>query len=58
MEGALDADAKRAFIAFLTETVGRRAGIPPQQRAPVFVLIPDVARPPLDAKPVKARHVA
>jgi hypothetical protein len=58
MEGALDADAKKDFRAFLTDAVGKQAGIPPQQRAPVFVLIPDVARPPLDAKPVKARHVA
>ena len=45
MEGALDADAKKDFRAFLTDAVGKQAGIPPQQRAPVFVLIPDVARP-------------
>jgi len=42
MEGALDADAKKDFMAFLTEAVSKRAGIPPQQRAPVFVLIRDV----------------
>ena len=42
MEGALDADAKKDFIAFLTDAIGKRAGIPPQQRVPVFVLIRDV----------------
>jgi phenylpyruvate tautomerase PptA (4-oxalocrotonate tautomerase family) len=42
VEGALDADAKKDFIAFLTDAVGRHAGIPSQQRVPVFVLIRDV----------------
>jgi phenylpyruvate tautomerase PptA (4-oxalocrotonate tautomerase family) len=42
VEGALDADAKKDFIAFLTDAVGKHAGIPPQQRVPVFVLIRDV----------------
>jgi phenylpyruvate tautomerase PptA (4-oxalocrotonate tautomerase family) len=42
VEGALDADTKKDFIAFLTDAVGRQAGIPPHQRVPVFVLIRDV----------------
>jgi len=42
IEGGLDAEAKKQFIAFLTDSVRKHAGIPPEERVPVFVLIRDV----------------
>jgi phenylpyruvate tautomerase PptA (4-oxalocrotonate tautomerase family) len=42
IEGGLDTEAKKQLIAFLTEAVRKHAGIPPEERVPVFVLIRDV----------------
>lgn len=42
IEGGLDAEAKKQLIAFLTNAVRKYAGISPEERAPVFVLIRDV----------------
>ena len=42
IEGGLDAEAKEQFIAFLTDAVRKHAGIPLEERVPVFVLIRDV----------------
>ena len=42
IEGALDADAKKEMIGRFTNAVGKHAGIPPKERAPVFILIRDV----------------
>jgi len=42
IEGGLDAEAKKQMIAFLTGVVRKYAGIPPEERVPVFVLIRDV----------------
>ena len=42
IEGALDADAKKDMIARFTNAVRKHAGIPPSERAPVFILIRDI----------------
>jgi phenylpyruvate tautomerase PptA (4-oxalocrotonate tautomerase family) len=42
IEGGLGAQAKQQIIAFLTDAVRKHAGIPPEERVPVFVLIRDV----------------
>ena len=42
IEGGLEAEAKKQLIEFLTKSVKKHAGIPPEERAPVFVLIRDV----------------
>jgi phenylpyruvate tautomerase PptA (4-oxalocrotonate tautomerase family) len=42
IEGGLDAETKKRFIAFLTDAVRKHARIPPEERVPVFVLIRDV----------------
>ena len=42
IEGGLDAEAKKQMIAFLTNAVRKYVPIPPEERAPVFVLIRDV----------------
>ena len=40
--GALGADSRKELIARLTEAIGKHAGIPPQERVPVYVVIRDV----------------
>jgi phenylpyruvate tautomerase PptA (4-oxalocrotonate tautomerase family) len=42
VEGALDIDARRELIARFTQIVGKHAGIPPQERVPVYIVIRDV----------------
>ena len=42
VEGALDIDARRELIARFTQLVGKHAGIPPQERIPVYIVIRDV----------------
>ena len=42
VEGALDADSRIELIARFTNIVGKRAGIPPQARVPVYIVIRDV----------------
>ena len=42
VEGALSADARKDLIARFTSIVGKYAGIPPQERAPVYIVIRDV----------------
>ncbi len=42
IDGALDADAKKEMIARFTDIVGRHAGVPFGERAPVFILIREV----------------
>lgn len=43
VEGALDADARKEVIARFTNLIGKHAGIPLQERAPVYIVIRDVA---------------
>jgi phenylpyruvate tautomerase PptA (4-oxalocrotonate tautomerase family) len=40
--GALDADSRIELIARFTQIIGRHAGIPPQARVPVYIVIRDV----------------
>jgi phenylpyruvate tautomerase PptA (4-oxalocrotonate tautomerase family) len=42
VEGALDADSRKELIARFTSIVGKHAGIPPQERVPVYIVIRDV----------------
>ena len=42
IEGGLDTEAKKQLIAFLTNAIRKHAGIPLEERVPVFVLIRDV----------------
>ena len=42
IESGLDSEAKKQLIEFLTNSVKKHAGIPPEERAPVFVLIREV----------------
>jgi phenylpyruvate tautomerase PptA (4-oxalocrotonate tautomerase family) len=42
VEGALDADSRKELIARFTGIVGKHAGIPPQERIPVYIVIRDV----------------
>jgi phenylpyruvate tautomerase PptA (4-oxalocrotonate tautomerase family) len=42
VEGALDADSRSELIARFTEVVGKHAGIPARERAPVYIVIRDV----------------
>ena len=42
VEGALGADARNQLIARLTQAIGKHAGIPPQERVPVYIVIRDV----------------
>ena len=42
VEGALDADSRKELIARLSNAVGKHAGIPPQERVPVYIVIRDV----------------
>jgi phenylpyruvate tautomerase PptA (4-oxalocrotonate tautomerase family) len=42
VEGALDADSRKELIARFTSVVGKHAGIPPQERVPVYIVIRDV----------------
>jgi phenylpyruvate tautomerase PptA (4-oxalocrotonate tautomerase family) len=42
VEGALDADSRKELIARFTHIVGKHAGIPPQERVPVYIVIRDV----------------
>jgi phenylpyruvate tautomerase PptA (4-oxalocrotonate tautomerase family) len=42
VEGALDADSKKELIARFTNLVGKHAGVPPQERIPVYIVIRDV----------------
>jgi phenylpyruvate tautomerase PptA (4-oxalocrotonate tautomerase family) len=42
VEGALGADSRNELIARFTEIVGKHAGIPPQERIPVYIVIRDV----------------
>jgi phenylpyruvate tautomerase PptA (4-oxalocrotonate tautomerase family) len=39
VEGALDADSKKELIARFSIIVGKHAGIPPQERVPVYIVI-------------------
>lgn len=45
VEGALDADSRIELIARFTKLVGKHAGIPPQERVPVYIVIRDVPPP-------------
>ena len=40
--GALGADSRKELIERLSKAVGKHAGIPPQERVPVYVAIRDV----------------
>jgi phenylpyruvate tautomerase PptA (4-oxalocrotonate tautomerase family) len=42
VEGALDADSRKELIARFTKIVGKHAGISPQERVPVYIVIRDV----------------
>jgi phenylpyruvate tautomerase PptA (4-oxalocrotonate tautomerase family) len=42
VEGALGDHRRKELIARLTEVVGKHAGIPPQERIPVYIVIRDV----------------
>ena len=42
VEGALDADSRKKLIERFTSVVGKHAGIPPQDRVPVYIVIRDV----------------
>jgi len=42
VEGALGAHSRKELIQQLTKAVGKHAGIPPQERVPVYVVIRDV----------------
>lgn len=42
VEGALDPDSRKELIARFTSLVGKHAGIPPQERVPVYIVIRDV----------------
>jgi phenylpyruvate tautomerase PptA (4-oxalocrotonate tautomerase family) len=42
VEGALDADSRKELIARFTAAVGKHAGIPPEERVPVYIAIRDV----------------
>ena len=42
VEGALDPDSRKELIARFTNLVGKHAGIPPQERVPVYIVIRDV----------------
>jgi phenylpyruvate tautomerase PptA (4-oxalocrotonate tautomerase family) len=42
VEGALDDDSRKKLIARFTNVVGKHAGIPPQERVPVYIVIRDV----------------
>jgi phenylpyruvate tautomerase PptA (4-oxalocrotonate tautomerase family) len=42
VEGALDDDSRKALIARFTSIVGKHAGIPPQERVPVYIVVRDV----------------
>lgn len=45
VEGALDSDSRVKLIVRFTELVGKHAGIPPQERIPVYIVIRDVPPP-------------
>jgi phenylpyruvate tautomerase PptA (4-oxalocrotonate tautomerase family) len=45
VEGALDADSRKELIARFTQLVGKHAGIPTQERIPVYIVIRDVPPP-------------
>ena len=45
VEGALDPDSRKQLIARFTQIVGKHAGIPPQERVPVYIVIRDVPPP-------------
>jgi phenylpyruvate tautomerase PptA (4-oxalocrotonate tautomerase family) len=45
VEGALDANSRIELIARFTQLVGKHAGIPPQERIPVYIVIRDVPPP-------------
>jgi phenylpyruvate tautomerase PptA (4-oxalocrotonate tautomerase family) len=42
VEGALDAESRKELIARFTNLVGKHAGISPQERVPVYIVIRDV----------------
>jgi phenylpyruvate tautomerase PptA (4-oxalocrotonate tautomerase family) len=42
VEGALGDDARKELIARFTQAVGKHAGIPPQERVPVYIVVRDV----------------
>lgn len=42
VEGALDAESRKELIARFTHVVGKHAGIPPEERVPVYIVIRDV----------------
>jgi phenylpyruvate tautomerase PptA (4-oxalocrotonate tautomerase family) len=42
VEGALDDDSRIELIKRFTKVVGKHAGIPPQERVPVYIVIRDV----------------
>lgn len=45
VEGALGADSRKELIERLTKAVGKNAGIPPQERVPVYIAIRDIPPP-------------
>jgi phenylpyruvate tautomerase PptA (4-oxalocrotonate tautomerase family) len=45
VEGALGADSRKELIERLTQAVGKNAGIPLQERVPVYIAIRDVPPP-------------
>jgi phenylpyruvate tautomerase PptA (4-oxalocrotonate tautomerase family) len=45
VQGALDADSRKELIVRFTSVVGKHAGIPPQERVPVYIVIRDVPPP-------------
>jgi phenylpyruvate tautomerase PptA (4-oxalocrotonate tautomerase family) len=42
VEGALDPESRTELIERFTSIVGKHAGIPPQERVPVYIVIRDV----------------
>jgi phenylpyruvate tautomerase PptA (4-oxalocrotonate tautomerase family) len=45
VEGALDASSRKEMIARFTSIVGKHAGIPPEERVPVYIAIRDIPPP-------------
>ena len=43
VEGALDAESRNELIARFTNVVGKHAGIPAEERIPVYIVIREVA---------------
>jgi phenylpyruvate tautomerase PptA (4-oxalocrotonate tautomerase family) len=45
VEGALGANSRKELIERLTKAVGKHAGIPPQERIPLYIVIRDIPPP-------------